>query len=280
MAQDKLDSGRTCDLARHLTIPDARWRRYDSDRIASSVIYWCSQNHISSPKGAILSTDLSGRVERRGPVQPPRLMSPTAASGCVLNSRQSVSCHKNHSRSRRGSAYPAINSWVVSGQRLQGDLEQFHKRVVREWFVEQPHGPRDRRTTLDALVAVSGNEDERELEPVPGQLLLHVESVHTGHLQVRQDTVGPFRRRKVEQEQLAGGEGSGPHAEGANQALECATHRRIIVDNRDQGRCVSHGQAVSRARKTILEQINPPLCEEYFQSARRIWDLGPITRRG
>jgi len=71
MAQDKLDSGRTCDLARHLTIPDARWRRYDSDRIASSVIYWCSQNHISSQKGAILSTDLCGRNARRGPVQPP-----------------------------------------------------------------------------------------------------------------------------------------------------------------------------------------------------------------
>jgi len=51
MAQDKLDSGRTCDLARHLTIPDARWRRYDSDRIASSVIYLVqSEPHLKSER--------------------------------------------------------------------------------------------------------------------------------------------------------------------------------------------------------------------------------------
>jgi len=162
MAQDKLDSGPTCDLARHLTIPDARWRPWDSDRIASRVVWWCSQTPISSQKGAKLSTE--------------------------------------------GSAYPTINTWVVSGQRLQGDLEKFHQRVVRERLVEQPDGPRDRCTTLDSLVVVSGDEDEREIEPIPGQLLLHLESVHTGHLHVKQNTVGPFRRRKVKQEQLAGGE--------------------------------------------------------------------------
>ena len=162
MAQDKLDSGPTCDLARHLTIPDARWRPWDSDRIASRVIWWCSQTPISSQKGAKLPTE--------------------------------------------GSAYPTINSRVVSGQRLQGDLEKFHQRVVRERLVEQPDGSRDRCTTLDSLVVVSGDEDEREIEPIPGQLLLHLESVHTGHLHVKQNTVGPFRRRKVKQEQLAGGE--------------------------------------------------------------------------
>jgi len=99
---------------------------------------------------------------------------------------------------------------------MERAADQLDQRLVREGLLEEPDRTRGYGPLGDTIFLVGGDEDQRQSDPFKVETSLDLQSVFAGHLHVKQGTVGPFRRRKGEQEQLTGGKGRGPHPQGAN----------------------------------------------------------------
>src|SRR5262249_10028736 len=149
---------------------------------------------------------------------------------------------------------PSLHAWLSHwitrvaprSAPAQGSLERLQQRRLAEGLEQACHGPLGEQAGRVGLIAVRGDEDDRNRVSAPRQFPLELEAGHARHGDVEEETLGlaetrgheeGFRRRKRLDRKAAL----------PQQVGQRLAHGLVVIDDRHQGTLAHHGLLMTGA---------------------------------
>ena len=123
--------------------------------------------------------------------------------------------------------------FALPGDRLFDRPEQI---PINQWLGQELMGAGFHRPNRHRNVAVSGEEDDRDLLVCPGKLLLKIEPAQAGQLHVQHEAARDLLAGRGEKLLRRGKRLHVPSGR-SDEAAHCFSHRRIVIDDIDRGCC-------------------------------------------
>src|SRR5262249_34722020 len=128
----------------------------------------------------------------------------------------------------------------------QGGLERLQQRRLAERLEQARHGPLGEQAGPVGLIAVRGDEDDRNRVSAPRQFLLELESGHARHGDVEEETLGLAKTRGHE-EGFCRRKRLDRKAALPQQVGERLAHGLVVIDDRHQDTVAPHGLLLTGA---------------------------------
>jgi hypothetical protein len=115
--------------------------------------------------------------------------------------------------------------------KCQGGTNPAQQGFFAEWLVQEAYRPCRKRTRSDSRVATSGHENQWNVRTRFHQAALHLESTHSRHVKVENNTAHSVRI-SAQKELFPRAKGLDDKTKRRYQAADCPADRIIIVDDR------------------------------------------------